>query len=309
MRRRTRSVSFTVMLLALGAAAHAQSTRPAAREDLRSEIRKLSLVPDEPSVYAPPSLPREDEGVNFGGANLDLTAGYMTAYVYRGIDFDKAVGKHDSANAQFDGRLEFNLGRLPHPFVGVFSNIFNNDPVTRFQEFRPYLGLDLTVRPLSLEVGDNIYVFPDREDFNTSEVYARLTFDDSYLFRTDRPLFTPYIYGAYDYDLSHGFYVEAGVRHEFPIEETPLKFTVIADVAYVSNLRHQFIVINLNRSGFQHYDVGLIASYSLNRLFKDSGRFGQVSINGYLYYTGGINRDQFHGTDELWGGVGIAYHY
>jgi len=278
-------------------------------QDLGPEIRKFSLVPDDTSVYAPPAPPREDEGLNFGGANLDLTATYMSAYVYRGLDYDKAVTSHDSANVQFDGRLEFNLGRLPHPFIGVFSNIFDNDPVTRFQEFRPYLGFDLTVRPLTLEVGNNSYVYPDRESFNTSEAYMKLTLDDSYLIGTEKPIFSPYIYGAYDYDLNHSFYVEGGIKHEFPIEETPLKFTVIADIAWVSGLEHQFVEVGVGKAGFQHYDFGVIASYSLNKLFKDAGRFGQISINGYVYYTGGINRSDFHGVDELWGGVGIAYHY
>ena len=134
--------------------------------------------------------------------------------------------------------------------------------------------------------------------------------DDSYLFGIEHPIFTPYVFGAYDYDRNYGFYIEAGVRHEFPIEETPLKFTVLADVAYVSSYRQQFIAVSPADSGFQHYDIGLLGTYSLNPLFRISDRFGHFSLDGYLYYTGGVhNNDRFHAANELWGGAGISFHY
>ncbi len=39
---------------------------------------KLSLLPEDESVYAPPSAPREDQGTNLGGVNLDLKITYLT---------------------------------------------------------------------------------------------------------------------------------------------------------------------------------------------------------------------------------------
>ena len=314
MRQRSWSMAWRALLpvvvLAAWAAgrACAQSTQPAIDEGADS-IRKFSLAPEDTSVYAPPTAPREDEGVNAGGVNFDLSVNYTSAYIYRGVDYDKAVKQPDSANAQFEGLLEFNLGRLPHPFVGVFSNVFDSDPKSRFQEFRPFAGLELTLRPFTIATGVTSYIYPEREDFNTSEGWLKVTFDDSFLFGTDQPIFTPYVFGAYDYVLNDGFYVEAGVKHEFPIQDTPLKFTALADGAYVSHYRDQFVHVSPDRTGFQHYDVGVIATYNLNQLFKIPNRYGQFSITGYVYYTNGIENDRFHAANELWGGGGISFHY
>ena len=38
------------------------------------------------TVYAEPGPPREDQGVNAGGVNLDLRVSYLTDYVYRGMN-------------------------------------------------------------------------------------------------------------------------------------------------------------------------------------------------------------------------------
>ena len=55
-----------------------------ARADI--EPLKLSFAPEDQSVYAPPVPAREDQGVNQGGMNLDLTFAFMSDYVYRGIN-------------------------------------------------------------------------------------------------------------------------------------------------------------------------------------------------------------------------------
>src|SRR5437660_588870 len=78
---------------------------------------KLALLPEDQSVYAPPAPPREDEGINAGGVHVDLVVRYLTDYVYRGIDHSEVGGNEDAPNLQFDGKLSFDLGKLPHPFV------------------------------------------------------------------------------------------------------------------------------------------------------------------------------------------------
>ncbi|MCS7034440.1 MAG: hypothetical protein NZ561_10685, partial [Phycisphaerae bacterium] len=74
--------------------------------------------------------------------------------------------------------------------------------------------------------------------------------------------------------------------------------------AYVSGLSEVFG----ESSGFQHYQVGLICEYSLNRLFNFSTRYGDWSILGYVYYTGGID-DELRASEQLWGGAGIGFRY
>jgi hypothetical protein len=90
----------------------------------QSQSAPLYLVTqDTESVYAPPKPPREDEGINNGGVNVEFDFRYLTDYVYRGISHNKAAGGDPHAsNFQAETQLSFNLGKLPNPYVGLFEN-------------------------------------------------------------------------------------------------------------------------------------------------------------------------------------------
>jgi len=281
----------------------------------------LSLLPDQvESVYAPPEAPQQEQGANEGGVNLNLTVGYWTDYVFRGIDRSESGGAEDSPNILFDGSMRFDLGRYPSLFLGVFSNIYDSDPISRFQEIRPYFGLELTARPVTLAVGNSFYIYPDRDRFNTAELWARLTIDNSYFFRSDDPIFSPYVLAAWDYDTYNGLYVEFGIRHDFEIEDTSLTLSPIARVAYVNSnkmfrtegapLADPAFAFGTggHDSGFQHYDLGLELTYGLNQLFNIPARYGKLDFKGYLFYTDGIDNN-LRADTELYGGVGIGFSY
>jgi hypothetical protein len=277
------------------------------------------------SIYLPPGAPREEEGVNQGGVNFDLKVSYLTDYVYRGIDQSERLasldaegnpnpnanlGAEDAPNLQFDAYLSLNLGRLPHPVAGLFANVYNDDPISRFQEIRPYFGFDWNLKPLRIQAGQISYIYPEREALNTSEVWGSVTFDDSRLWRTEKPVFAPYGYVAYDYDLYDGLYAEMGIRHEFDLEDIGVTLTAVADIGYVLNNSQftDFSAAKPEDTGFNHYEVGLIGTYSLNRALGIPRRYGEWTVNGYLYYTDGISEGLL-GTTQIWGGTGIAFHY
>jgi hypothetical protein len=274
---------------------------------------KLAMEPADQSVYALPAPPGPNEGVNGGGINLDVKVTYFTDYIYRGVDRTAFISdvtrerSHDRANFQFEGKLAFNLGKLPHPFIGVFTNVLDSDPVSNFQEVRPSFGFDWAIRPLVISAGNNTYIFPNRSPLGTGEGWGKIMLDDSVLFRTDRPVFSPYIYGAYDYDIYKGWYFEAGVSHEFVIEGTGMTLTVQADVAYVVG-QDSFAGPTGKDTGFQHYEVGAVGRYSLNTLLNIPQRFGQWSLNGYLFYTDGLDKD-LRGDTQLYGGAGLELQY
>jgi hypothetical protein len=308
----------SVGVFTLGAADTAEALVP--------RVKPLALQQDPyESIYLPPGPPREEEGVNAGGANFNLRISYLTDYVYRGVDeserlaaineagvFDPGAdtGAEDAPNLQFEGNLELNLGRLPHPVAGVFANVFNDDPVSRFQEIRPYFGVNWDLRPLRIQAGQISYIFPERENVNTSEIWASVTFEDSRLWRTERPLLAPYVYGAYDYDLYDGFYLEAGVRHQFELEDTGIMVTAVADIAYVINQARftDLASIRPQDTGFQHYDIGLIGSLSLNHALGIPRRYGQWTFEGSLYYTDNIDTGLLADT-QVWGGVTVGFKY
>ena len=156
--------------------------------------------------------------------------------------------------------------------------------------------------------GHNSYIFPERENFNTSEIWGRITLDDSFVFKTDQPILSPYMYGAYDYHKNKGWYFEAGVKHDFVFEDWGLTLTVLGDAAYINGLQTLFIFNNPHDVGFQHYDIGMTANYSLNRLLRISNRYGEWSLRAYLFYTGRLAHRLT--ADQLtWGGFGIAFRY
>ncbi|MEO6435682.1 MAG: hypothetical protein ABIP55_07955 [Tepidisphaeraceae bacterium] len=282
----------------------------------------LSLLQDSAyeSIYAPPAVTTEDQGTNQGGVNIDLVLSYFSDYVFRGIDRSETSETEDAGNIQFDGALRWDLGRYPDLFMGVFTNINEGDSISHFQEIRPYFGIELTARPLILTAGNTFYIYPDRDTSNTAEVWGRLQLDDSYFFRTDDPVFSPYVLCAYDYRQGDGFYLEAGVRHDFQIEDTPLVLSPVARVAYVIN--HQLfrtggipaadpafgIGTSGPETGFQHYQLGLEATYTLNQLLNIPARLGQLDLKGYLFYTDGIDND-LRADTEIYGGVGIGFSY
>jgi hypothetical protein len=269
------------------------------------------MFQDVESIYPPLMPAQQDELVNRGGVNLSLTVNYLTDYVYRGIDRSEVGGAEDAPNLQFDSKLSFNLGKLPHPFVGLFVNVYNDDPISRFQEVRPVLGLDWEIRPITITSGYISYIFPERENQNTNEVFLQVALDDSLLLNREQPFLSPYAYAAYDFDKFDGVYMEAGVKHDFAIEDTPLVLTAVADLGYVINNR-QFSKNpnspNAEDTGFQHYDVGLIATYSLNTLLNIPRRYGEFKAKGYLYYTDGIENG-LRADSQVWGGVGIQFDY
>jgi hypothetical protein len=270
--------------------------------------RALTLLPEDQSVYAPPAPPREDEGFNAGGVNIDLVFRYTTDNVYRGLSRSDGIENRHSPNYQFDGRLTFDLGKLPHPFLGAFVNVHSADPVSRFQEVRPIVGLEWNLRPFIVEAGNITYIFPERDQLNTGEVYVKVTFDDSWLLRTDTPIVSPYVFAAYDYDKYAGLYFEAGLRHDFVIEGTGLTLTALANIAFVANNAFYSTSPNGRDTGLQHYEVGLIGTYSLNQLFRFSPRYGRFSLEGYLYYDDRTSTD-LRANIQIWGGGGIAFHY
>jgi hypothetical protein len=287
-----------------------QATPPDGDADLKKPLAlSLQPAPEPETVYAPPSPRLPEQGINEGAVHFQLAVAYFTDYVYRGIEIFEPPGGEDRANLQIDSKLSWDLGKLPHPYLAVFVNYADSDPISSFQEIRPAFGADWNLRPLILSAGNNTYLYPNRNQFETSEVYGKIQIDDSYFLRTDKPILSPYIYAAYDYDRYNGWYFEAGISHDFEIADTGLTFTANAQISYVQAIElYEARPGDKHVSGFQHYQVGLIANYSINTLFNFPPRYGDWSIQGFLYYTDGLDND-LRSTTQLWGGTGIMFKY
>jgi len=310
----TRSVlavlaSMSLASLALTGTAHAQANPDASPQ----------------SVYAPPEPPKPEEGTNMGGAHFELGINYFSDYIYRGVRVFENQGGNNGLNLQVDSKLSFDLGKLPHPFVSVFTNIANSDPVSNFEEIRPSLGFDWTIKPLQFSFGYTTYLYPERDNLQTSEAYASVALDDRVLFG-GKPVPVPYALVVYDFDKYDGFYLEGGVSYKLTFEDIGVSITALANVAYINHWAAT--VPNENGpgstagfftdpghydgssklSGMQHYQVGLMGEYSLNKLFNVSNRYGEWTLRGYITYTDGLD-DNINAATLVWGGGGINFSY
>jgi len=265
--------------------------------------------PAPETVYAPPAPPRPDEGYNAGAVHVSLVIDYATDYVFRGVELFDPPGAEDSLNLQVDARLSFDLGKAPHPYIGVFTNIADSDPISDFQVVQPTIGIEWDLKPVKFIGGFNAFIYPDRSELDTSEFFAGLEFDDSFLWPNRKPVFTPFVYAAYDIDLYDGIYLLAGVKHVMPIKDTGLTLTFLGQATYV--IDHPLFAadpLGDTNTGFQHYQVGVIGRYELNELLNIPLRYGRWSIRGYVYYTDGID-NELRATTQLWGGGGIEFSY
>ncbi|HUB27732.1 MAG TPA: hypothetical protein VL992_20070 [Tepidisphaeraceae bacterium] len=317
MDRRTFLVVFVLLALGLARLAGAQepfSLAPTTQPD----VPELSTdTNSDEGIYTMPQPPLPGQGTNQGGVNFNLDLSYFNQYVYRGVDHSigeaKPSGvftlKGSTLNFQVDTNLHFDLGKFPHPFLGLFTDVYDADPVNKFQEVRPYYGLEWEVKPFTLIGGGNTYIYPGRTDLNTAEYFGKFSFNDSLLFHSATPIFSPYYYAAYDYDKNKGWYMEGGITHDFPFEDFGVTFTTQADVAYIMGYQEQFVFINeFHDTGWQHYDLGFKLAYSLNHLFNLGQRYGQFDILASIFYTGTIDGD-LTANNILWGGVGIGFSY
>jgi hypothetical protein len=242
------------------------------------------------------------------GVGAAFEVRYSTDHIFRGFErFETET--EDKLNLQLNGKIKLDLGKLPHPYIEGFVNIAESDPISSFQEVRPTIGFDWALRPFILSAGHTNYIFPDREALDTNEVFLKLQFDDSDILRRDRPLFSPYVLGVFDYDTYDGVYAEVGLRHSVSIDSIDLVLTLEGHVSYVNG--HDLFAVDPtsdDNSGFQHYQVGLSAVWGLNQLMNIPDRFGRWSVVGYLNYTDGIDNDLIN-TTQLWGGAGFRLDF
>lgn len=278
-------------------------------------LAAATALSQDQSVYAPPAPTTIEEGINEGGLRFDFDLAYLTDYVYRGVNYTEVTDPisdedgNNNLNLYLDARMTFDLGpRMPHPFVSLAANIYESDPQSRFQEFRPAIGADLTLQPVTFTAGVRSAIYPEREELDTAEVFFTAALDDSRLLGMEQPLLSPYVLIAYDYDLNDGWYVETGIRHDFAVDRFKLVLTPIARVAYTNGWQQQFVFMVEEGDGWQHWDVGMLARVELNSLLNFSRRWGEWYLRGQVFHTEHLAGGTV-GHHVTWGGVGLGFIY
>ena len=306
-----------VLGIVSGALANDATTQPT---DVLTEARKTDVIlasmpggeaqdPYAVDQSAPPTNAWGDQHLNNGNVHFSLDFAYANQYYYRGVDQDKVAPHGNSLNLLFNGKLEFDLGQYPHPFVELFTNVYNADPISRFQEIRPILGLDWDLKPFDVELSSVNYIYPERETFNYPEIDLKVTLDDNLLLHTEKPVVSPYVLGAFQYQKMEGWYLEFGLKHDFDLEDFGLTLTPEMNVGWISGRKQQFVFINSVKStGWQHIEVGLTMTYSLNFLLNVSKRYGEFDVIGFGFYDDALS-ERVTANTGFWGGIGLGFRY
>jgi hypothetical protein len=307
-----------VALFLAASRAHAAdpATQPTAviAQIQKTDVILASVLADSQDPFAAdataqPTNPWGDQHLNNGNVHLNLDFAYANKYFYRGINQDAVSSHGNSLNLLFDGKLEFDLAQYPHPYVELFTNVYDADPLSRFQEIRPILGAEWDLKPLDIDLASVNYIYPEREVFNYPEIDLKLTLDDYLIFNTERPIISPYILAAYQYQKHEGWYLEFGMKHDFVFEDFGLTVTPEMNIGWISGLKQQFVFINDVRcTGWQHLELGLTITYSLNHLLNVSQRFGEFDVKGYGFYNDKL-RSNVTADNGFWGGIGLGFKY
>jgi hypothetical protein len=310
-------IAALISVLAFASSAIADpTTQP---DNIITQIKKsdtiyASVLPDHGDPFAadataPPPNAWGDQKLNNGNAHVTLDFAYANRYFYRGVDHDTTATHGNSLNLLFDGKLEFDFAQYPHPYVELFTNVYDADPVSRFQEIRPILGAEWDLKPFDIDLSAVNYIFPEREEFNYPELDLKVTLDDYLIFNTEKPVLSPYILAAYEYQKHEGWYLEFGINHDFEFEDLGLTVTPEMDIAWISGLEQMFVFINtVKTTGWQHLELGVTITYSLNHLLNVSRRFGDFNVKGYGFYDDKLNPEVTADTG-FWGGIGLGFEY
>jgi hypothetical protein len=264
----------------------------------------LNAVAAKPvEVYAPPTFRREAAVVAEQGPDVagEASIGWASDYVFRGVEPVEPGGREDVGHVPVAGRLE--LDGAVRPWVGLVTD-FADDNGFAVQVVRPAAGVAWDVGAVEVDLWHESFLYPDVGEPNTNEVAARLTFVG------DRealapPRLQPFALAAYDYDAHDGLYLELGTRLRLTPPESDLALHVEALAAYVHD--HEYFAAD-DDTGWQRYDVSLLASYELNELLNLPQRRGTVTLDARLTYTGGLD-DDLQADEQLHGGVGLRWAF
>jgi hypothetical protein len=276
---------------------------PSLAQDLAVEPSEGLLADVPETVYEPVPIRQPGSGFNDGAVSLDIGVIYRTDYVFRGIEPVEPDSGEDAANVGIDGTITFDLGRLPDPFVRLFTNTAEGDQISKFQVIRPTVGLRFDSEVLDVVVAHQSFTYPDRDVLDTSEVYVEVDFNDALLSGDEGKFIGPYAFVAYDYDTFEGIYAEAGFRRSGRQPGSALLVGYDLHIAYVDGLEELF-----GDDGFAHYQFGVHAEYDLNTLLNISRRYGRFSLVGELHYTDEID-DEVAAETQIWGGGGLMLRY
>jgi len=280
-----------------------------------------------PAVPSGAAQPAETPAEWTKSIPLTFSVNYALAsdYVFRGINFSEYAGEgREDLNHQLGVGVEYDTGKF-----GIFgatawfewyagqenltSGYGGNNQEIDYALYWKYAVPDLAT---TVEAGWIAYTFPPfGGDAHTSyEVYLKLYFDDSGLWKTDKPVLNPYVAYYHDLDLAeNGSWWELGVSHPFAMADycpdAPILKNVTITPSVVLGVDHRYceriLACGHPSTRLANINYGLDISYDLSGALKLPPRFGKLAVGGFLNFSQALYDEVI--DDEFYGGLKLSY--
>lgn len=289
-----------------------------------------------PKVKAPP--------VELAGASKPIPMsfrveyGLSSDYVWRGMNLTEFGEKHgERCNQSLGVAAEIDTKVAGAVGVAVWMDWWSGLERAMGEEigckplendYTVYWRIPVKQIHTTFEVGWNCLHFPAVGIGGTQEVYVSLTFDDSPLWGTGKPVLNPYVYYALDYDWGdNGSWIEIGAKPVISLAELSctkdlpvLKDSWVSpsvslgiDHRYYGGLAEGFGGELADYLGIDKHTrcanvvFGFEYGYDLTRTLGIRREGGTVTLIGFLNYSQALQKDLIN--DEFWGGVKLAWSW
>ncbi len=259
-----------------------------------------------------------------------VSYGVATDHVWRGINWSEYPGEgRERCNQQAGAGIEFDTGAFGVFGGSVWFDWFHGTEqlagrsigVPLESNYTAYWRYPIRAISTDIEVGWSYIRFNAFRE-TSQELYARIQFDDSGLWGTQSAFLNPYVFYAIEYHHTDWTsWLELGVQPRWVMADVPAlrevpvvrdfwispHLSVSWDCDYVGNM----ITVNPNvtDSGPTNRCANAVAGvelgYDLGHAFNVPARYGSIVIIGFIDYSYALGSEEL--SDELWGGVKLAY--
>lgn len=248
-------------------------------------------------------------------------------YVFRGINYSKWPGQDRRAPShQMTATVEYDTGSY-----GVFGGYVwfdwlgtqgnpNIDGNHTFEiDYVPYWRYNIAPIGTTVEIGYAFYTYPrfPSQFSYTSELYTKLTFDDSKLFGTKDPVLNPTVAYYQDMDLYRGGWLDVGISHKFLLNG----FAATKDVFFLKDLYvtpsfdlgtdHRYLSPAVGKGSpstqLAVLLYGLEVGYNLSGALNMPEKYGCITVAGFLNYSQSLERALI--DDEWYSGLKLCYSW
>ena len=221
-----------------------------------------------------------------GDVSVEVTADFMSKYVWRGINVTDDWSFQPGVSATYGG---FTAG-----VWGALDMTDENDESGEFIEYDWYVDYSGQISDtIGYSVGAIYYYFPSVDPSSTTEVYGGLSFDV-----IANPSLTVY----YDIDEADGAYVSLGVGHTIESDDLPCAIDLGATLGWGDSSYNDFY---WGTDGGELNDLVLSAAFPFE--------VGPVSVTPSVNYVAVLGSDTSDaaGDDDslVYAGVGFAYGF